>query len=267
MAGVVREIKLIWHYRRFIVGSVLREFKSRFNRSLLGAIWLLLAPFAMILIYTLIFAHVMQAKIPGAVHPYSYSIFICAGLLPWQWFAELVTRNASLFLDNASLIKKNSFPRMALPVINLFSSGVNFILAWGIFCGFLIVTSAWPGWVVLLMLPLLALQALFASALGFFLGVVNVFFRDVGNAVALLFQFWFWLTPIVYSFKNLPAWLVPYLQMNPMTPLVSAYHSIMVDGVQPDWQALRGLVLLCFVFLALSVWIYRRAGGQIVDEI
>lgn len=267
MASFVLEIKQIWCYRRFIVGSVLREFKSRFKRSLLGAIWLLLAPFAMILIYTLIFAHVMQARIPGASHPYAYSIFICAGLLPWQWFSELVMRNTNLFLDNANLIKKNNFPRMALPVITFCSSGVNFLLSWMIFCAFLLVSSAWPGWIVLLMLPLLALQAVFASALGFLLGVVNVFFRDVGNAVGLLFQFWFWLTPIVYSFKNLPAWLIPYIQLNPMTPLISAYHSIMVDGVQPEWQALRGLVFLSFVCLALSLWIYRKAGGQIVDEI
>jgi len=263
----MQEIKQLWHYRRFIAGSVVREFRSRFKRSLLGALWLLLAPFAMILIYTLIFSHVMQARVPGASQPYSYSIFICAGLLPWQWFSELVTRNTGLFLDNASLIKKNNFPRMVLPVINFLSSGVNFALSWGIFCGFLLLSGAWPGWIMLLILPLLALQAIFASALGFFLGVVNVFFRDVGNAVALVFQFWFWLTPIVYSFKSLPAWLSPYLQMNPMTPLITAYHAVIVDAAPPDWASLDVVALPALGLLALSTWVYRKASAQIMDEI
>lgn len=267
MTGAIRELQLLWCYRRFIIGSVRREFTTRYHRSLLGATWLVLAPFSMILIYTLIFSHLMQARMPGAAHPYAYSIFLCAGLLPWQWFAELLARNTQLFIDHAGLIKKNSFPRLALLAINIGSSAINFALAWLIFCGFLLLSWAWPGWIALLMVPLLALQTLFASALGFFLGVLNVFFRDIGNAVTLLLQFWFWLTPIVYSARHLPDWLVPYLQLNPMAPLITAYHSIMVEGQSPDWSALRTFLLLTCVAMALAVWIYRRTADQIVDEI
>ncbi|WP_026686567.1 ABC transporter permease [Azovibrio restrictus] len=261
------ELGRVWHYRRFIAGTVLREFKGKFNRSILGALWLLLAPFAMISIYTLVFSHVMNARFSGAAGPYSYSIFICAGLLPWQWFSELLSRNVGLFVDNAGLIKKNNFPRMALPVINFCASGVNFLLAVLVFLVFLLAVGQWPGWPMLLAIPLLLLQSAFASVLGFFLGVLNVFFRDVANAMALILQFWFWFTPIIYHADVLSPRVAGYLALNPLMPVFQGYQGIFLEQAVPDWSALLPLVAFVAVMLPLTFWFYRRVGAEIVDEL
>lgn len=257
----------LWNYRRFILASVGREFRARYARSLLGALWLVLAPFAMILIYTLVFSSLMQARLPGSQQAYAYSIYLCAGLLPWHWFSELVSRNTGIFLDHAGLIKKHNFPRLALPVINFMASGLNFAFAMSIFLLFLIVLGNWPGWTLLWIIPLLLLQAVFASSLGLMLGLLNVFFRDVGQAMGIVLQFWFWLTPIIYTVNALPERIRRFIEWNPMTPLIQGYQGIFLGQGQPDWQSLLPLALLTLLFTGLAAKLYRAARHQITDEL
>lgn len=73
----------LWQYRGFVLSMVAREFRSRYMGSLLGSIWSILNPLAMIFTYTVIFSRVMRAKLPGIDDSMAYGLFVCAGLLPW----------------------------------------------------------------------------------------------------------------------------------------------------------------------------------------
>ena len=260
-------VGLLWQYRRFILGSVEREFRSRYTRTIFGALWLLLAPFAMIVVYTIVFSQVMHARLPGSDAPYAYSIFLCAGLLPWQWFTELLSRNVSIFVDHAGLIRKSNFPRLVLPVIAFISSACNFALVAGLFLIFLLFMGRWPGWNILGFIPLLLLQSAFAMGLGVALGVLNVFFRDVSQTVGIVLQFWFWLTPIIYATPTLPAGVRDYLAWNPVFPLFQAYQQILMGQGLPQWCSLLGLCGLTALSLLLALWIYLAAQSQLVDEL
>ena len=89
MLGMLRAL---WAYRGFILGSVKREFQSKYRNSLLGAAWTVLNPLAMIVVYTVVFAKVMHARLPGVDSSFAYSIHLCAGVLPWGMFVEIVSR-------------------------------------------------------------------------------------------------------------------------------------------------------------------------------
>jgi lipopolysaccharide transport system permease protein len=105
----------LWAYRGFVLGSVQREFQSKYANAILGAVWSLLSPLAMILVYTVIFAEVMRTKMPGSDSTFAYSIYLCAGILTWGLFAEMVGRGQTMFLEQSNLLKKVSFPRICLP--------------------------------------------------------------------------------------------------------------------------------------------------------
>lgn len=257
----------LWQYRRFILGSVAREFRSRYTRTVFGAVWLLIAPFAMILVYTIIFSQIMQARLPGSQEPFAYSVYLCSGLLPWQWFTELLSRNVSVFVDHGGLIRKSNFPRLALPVIAFISSAFNFALVAGLFLIFLLILGRWPGWGIVSLIPLILLQSAFATGLGITLGVLNVFFRDVAQAVGILLQFWFWLTPIVYPVTTLPQWVREVLAWNPVLPLFESYHKVLLSHEQPQWEALVGITAITLASLLLAMWIYRAARSELVDEL
>ena len=83
---------------------------------------------------------------------------------------------------------------------------------------------------VLGFVPLLLLQQSFALGAGVALGVVNVFFRDVAHAIAVLLQFWFWFTPIVYPLGQLEGRVRFLITLNPMTNLDAGGLALRVAG-------------------------------------
>jgi lipopolysaccharide transport system permease protein len=260
-------VRAVWHYRGFVWGMVRREFHARYLESLLGSAWAVLNPAAMIAIYTVIFSQVMHARLPGLDDTFAYSIYLCAGLLPWFYFAEVVTRSLTVFLEHATLLKKVSFPRISLPVILLLSSTINFSIIFGLFLLVLAVVGRFPGWPILALVPLLGVQQAFALGLGMLLGVLNVFFRDVAQFVAVALQFWFWLTPIVYSATLLPDWARTALAWNPMAQLIGAYQQILLNGAAPPWSALRLYAVGAALVLGLAFVAFDRLSADMVDEL
>lgn len=259
--------RALWAYRGFIFGSVRREFQSRYQNSLLGATWTVLNPLAMIVVYTVIFAQVMRSRLPGVESTFGYSIYLCAGLLTWGLFAEITSRAQLVFLESATLLKKLSFPRMTLPITVVANALVNFGIVFTIFAVFLVITGNFPGVVFIGLLPVLAIMVTFAIGLGVTLGILNVFFRDVGQFFGIFLQFWFWLTPIVYPATILPAPVARYMGYNPMARLIGACQDILVHGRWPDWWRLAPVAILAIVLCAFGLRLFRRHAGELVDEL
>ena len=260
-------LKSIWAYRGFIVGSVQREFQSKYRNSLLGAAWNIINPLAMIAVYTVIFAQVMRSKLPGVDGTFAYGIYLCAGVLTWGLFAEITGRSQTMFLDNANLLKKLNFPRLCLPITVVLNASLNFSIVFGLFCAFLLVSDNFPGWPMLAILPVLAIHIAFALGLGISLGVLNVFFRDVGQFFGIFLQFWFWLTPIVYVFDSLPEAARAMLRYNPLQPLIVAYQTIFLEQRLPNFSSLIPLAILTAFFLMLGARFFLSRVGELVDEL
>jgi lipopolysaccharide transport system permease protein len=258
----------LWDFRGFVFGAVKREFQTRYLGSLLGSVWAVLNPLAMIVVFTLIFSQVMGSRLPNNTGgTFGYSIYLCAALLPWNWFAELITRLNTVFIDNGNLIKKASFPRICLPTIAVISTSIHFAIGFGLFVSFLLLIGHVPVWTLLAFPVVLAIQIGFALGLGLLLGTLNVFFRDVGQFTGVLLQFWFWLTPVVYVADVLPPALRSALGFNPVAPIVDAYHAIFVQQVFPQWRALLYPSLMALGLLAAGGIAFVRLSGEIVDEL
>lgn len=259
--------KLLWAYRGFILGSVKREFQSKYRNSLLGAAWTVINPLSMIFVYTVIFSQLMHSKLPGIDSTFAYSIYLCAGVLTWGLFAEIVTRAQNTFLEHANLLKKLSFPRLCLPVTVVANALLNFTIVFGLFSIFLLIIGSFPGLVYLALIPVLAILVLFAIGLGTSLGVLNVFFRDIGQFFSIVIQFWFWLTPVIYPITILPESVRSLMSYNPMANLIGAFQTILVAGQWPVWQGLWPITILAIAMCALGMRLFRKHAGEMVDEL
>jgi lipopolysaccharide transport system permease protein len=256
-----------WRYRGFIVDSVRRDFSARYQNSLLGATWSVISPLAMIFTYTVIFAQLMRSKLPGVEHTFAYSLYICSGLITWGLFSETVLRSQNVFLENANLLKKLNFPRLCLPIIVVLNAWLNFLIIFSLFLLFTLFTHSFPGWMLLAIIPLLLLQTLFAASLGVIIGILNVFFRDVGQLLGVTLQFWFWFTPIVYPISILPHWAAQLIALNPLAALMNGYQNIFVFQTWPDWPALGLLMAYSVAATLAAIALYRRRAGEMVDEL
>ena len=257
----------LWAYRGFVVGMVARDFRGRYLGSVLGASWAVLNPLAQILIYTLIFSQVMRARLPNIQDTLAYSLYLCAGLLTWNYFVEVLLRSQTVFLEQANMLKKVSFPRVTLPAYVFLSATVNFSIISGLFLAFLLISGRWPGWVLVALVPLLLVQQLLAVGLGLVLGVTNVFFRDVAQAVGVGLQFWFWLTPIVYPLSTVPEVVRNLIAWNPLYALVASYQRIIVEHQWPVWSHLWLACVMAAVVAVISETVFRHLAGPMVDEL
>ncbi len=263
----MRMFAALWGYRGFIFESIRREFQSQYTNAMLGAVWTIVRPLSMIVVYTVIFSQIMKAKLPGVDSEFAYSIYLCAGILTWGLFSETVSRLQNVFLEQANLLKKINFPRLSLPVIVVVNALVNFSIIFALFTLFLAFSGYFPGVVFVALIPVLAIQTLFSLGLGVTLGVLNVFFRDVGQFFTVVLQFWFWLTPVVYPASILPQKMQTVLQYNPMTILITSYQQILVNGVWPNWHSLWPVALVAVLLCAWGLKLFREHAGEMVDEL
>jgi lipopolysaccharide transport system permease protein len=262
--GMLRDI---WSFKDFMWSSVKREFQSRWTGTQFGPFWIVAHPLANILIFTVIFAQIMRPSLPNHPSKFAYSIYLCSGVLTWNFFCEMLSRCVNIFVENANLLKKIHFPKLCLPMIVLASTTLNFVIVMGIFMGFLLVIGVFPGWVVLSVFPVLLLQMAFAIGLGVLLATINVFYRDVNQTVQVILQFWFWLTPIVYAPLNPPEAVQSLLNWNPMYPLICAYQGIFLEQIQPLWSSMVYPGVLAIFFIFLGVFAFYKLQGEIVDEL
>jgi len=261
----MNQLRAIWSYRFFIISSIKTEFRSRFARSRLGGLWMILNPLAQVAIYALVLSAVLAAKLPGIGNQYAYAIYLMAGTLGWSLFAEVFGRSLGVFVDNGNLLKKMAFPKIALPLIVTGSALVNNLL---LFLAVLVVFGllGHAPTLTLLWLPvLISVTLALALGLGLALGIINVFMRDIGQIIPILLQFWFWLTPVVYVSSMIPEKYHDLLMMNPMSGIVMGYQNILVYGKGPDLHTLVYPVIIAVVALSLALFMYFRANEEMAD--
>jgi lipopolysaccharide transport system permease protein len=255
-----------WRYRGFIVSSVVNDFRSRVARSRLGTAWIVLQPLAQVLIFATILSSVLAARLEGVDNKFAYSVYLMSGILCWSLFAEIVQRCLTVFIDNASLLRKMQFPRITLPLIAIGSALVSNLALLAVMLVIFPILGFYPSAAWAWLPVLIALTVALATGLGLLLGTLNVFARDIGQVMAVVLQFWFWVTPIVYPVAIVPEAFRATLTINPVAPLVMAYHDVIVFGKAPA-PGLWVVAVVAVVLLAFALVVFRRASAELVDAL
>lgn len=258
----------LWTFRHFILSSIRADMRNRFARSRLGALWFILHPLAQALIFSIVLAEVLGARLQGVENKAAYPIYLLSGLAAWTLFSEILTRSVGIFVEQAGALKKITFPRLSLPIIVWGSALVNhFLLLAAIFVIFAVMFGQYPN-AAWLAIPIgVALISLLAFGLGVFLGVLNVFSRDVAQVMTVVIQLWFWMTPIVYPRSIVPEGYQGIVDLNPMVPLVMIYQDAMLFGTWPDPSALVVPASIGVIAVILSFVLFRRASSDLVDAL
>jgi lipopolysaccharide transport system permease protein len=283
-AGVMPKLREIWDYRELIRNLVLRDLRVRYKGSALGYLWTQLAPLLLMLVFWFVFSTFFRTEI--AMFP----IFLIVGLLPWNFFNEAVMGGARSVIDNSNLIKKVFFPREVLPLVSVLSSLVNFLLSLPMmFLVMAIVQWLYPPLreqgrflnfsLTFAYLPVvLIIQTIFLSGVVLFLSALAVFFRDMVHLIGILLQFWFFLTPVVYSLSDIDGRLAQAIRwLNPMASLIDFYREILYGSsvkapavptpAFPALESILRVLLTAVVALAVGYWFFQRRSGEFGEEI
>jgi len=263
----MQKLQEVWRWRGFIAELVRRDVQSRYAGASLGALWHFIQPLMQILIYVIVFSEVMRSRLPGNSDAMAYSIFLCAGLLPWQLFADILARSSNMFIDSANFLKKSGFPRICLPIAVVLSSLVHFAIVFSFFLLLLMFTGRWPGIVSLTALPVLILMAAFALGLGLLVGTLSVFLRDMLQIVAIATQFLFWLTPIVWPIQAVPENWHSWFALNPLFSLMTSLQDIFLSARAPSWGQLVFPAIAAGTAVLIGLIYFRRLSAEVADSL
>lgn len=261
----LRLVADIWQHRYLLGQLIKRDVLLRYRGAMFGVAWIFLSPLIMLVIFAFIFGHIFQARWPQQPSDVPYWILLYAGLIPFNIFAETVSRAPAAVRSFPSYVKKIVFPVQVLPVVPLGAA-----LAHGAFNLLLLVAAlAWTGgwqWSVLL-LPVLLLPALMlALGLAWFIAAWGVFIKDMSQVVPLMVQALLFMSPVFYPADVVPSTLRPLYTLNPLGPVIEASRSV-VAGATVQWGA-WGLALLAgSLVLALGFAFFSHSREEFADAL
>jgi ABC-type polysaccharide/polyol phosphate export permease len=253
--------------RSLLFQLVRRDFEQRFVGSAIGWVWGLIHPLVLLVSWTFVFQVCLKVQLDSDAPTRNFPLYLFSGMLPWLLFSDTVQRSASSVLDQANLITKTVFPAEIVPVSVFLSTLVSHLLA------LVLMLAAAGYWLrvvspYLFLLPLAMLGiGLFAVGLGWVMAGLHVFLRDTAQVLSVILTFWFWLTPIMITEKQVPAWARFLLVANPMRYAVSAYRQILLTPAPPrarDFVVLGACGAVTFVIGGLFFRHMKRGFADVL---
>jgi len=258
------KLRELWEYRELLYFLVWRDVKVRYKQTVLGAAWAIIQPFFSMVVFSVFFGRL--AKIPSDGVP--YPIWSYAGLVPWSFFAYGLSQASNSLVGSANLIQKVYFPRLAMPIATVLSGIVDFVLAFIVLLGMMLVYGITPT-VNALWLPLFLLLALVTSlGTGLWFSAMNVQFRDVRYTVPFIVQFWMFATPVTYPSSLIKNPLLRTLYgINPMAGVVEGCRWALLGTDTAPGPMLIVSSLAALALLAGGAFYFRRMERTFADVV
>ena len=253
-------------YRGLIQSLVGRELKARYRGSVLGFFWSFINPLTLLLIYSFVFKYFLP-RTADNLPP--YEVFMFCGILPWTWFSSSLLESSGVLISGGNLIKKVLFPAEVLPIVTVLANMVHFFLGLPILFAFIIYNGiplhlselAWLPVVIFVQLILTLGFALILSAL-------TVHFRDLRDILQNLMTFWFFATPVIYRYTDMPPNVMRWLNLNPFTRIAITYQEILYfPGPVGSWFWLLVLGAISIVFFVFGYFVFDRLRDTFAEEV
>ena len=256
------ELGELWRYRELLYFLTLRDVKIRYKQTVLGLLWAFVQPFVKMVVFSLVFGGLAKMETGG----YPYPIFLYAGLLPWQYFSEALSRASQSLVGSSTIITKVYFPRLIVPLASVGGCLMDFLISFVILLGLMLYYPVPPTWRLLLVIPLSLTTTIAGLGVGTLVSALNVTYRDFRYMMPFIIQTWMFLTPVVYPPKLIPSQYRWLLWLDPMTGPVEGFRSAVL-GQPLDWTVQGVSLASGLVLLVLGLLYFRRVERKFADII
>ena len=254
--------KELYAYREMIFSLVHRDLKGRYKGSVLGFAWTFLNPLLQLAVYTMVFSIIMRNGIKD------YYLFLFVALVPWIFFSSSVSGGAGCIRGQSGMITKIYFPREVIPISFVTSQFVNMLLSLIVVFAVLLISGKPMNIEALLFLPLIMIiEYLIALGLTMLISSITVYWRDVEYFVGIIMMAWQFATPVMYGLDQIPQALVPFFNLNPMTPVIVAYRDILYYGQIPQLSTLISAIIFGVLITIIGWLVFDRLKRHFVEEL
>ena len=252
----------IVEYRELLARVTLRDLVLRYKQTAMGFGWAIFMPLMNTVVFSVVFMRV--APIDTGM---PYPLFAFSGLLCWNFFASSLRFAVNSLTSNASLVTKVYFPREIFPLSAVMVSLADFAVGNSV----LVILMAYYGTPItaaLLFLPVVvAVQVAFTLAIALLLAMGNLFYRDVKYLFEVAITVWMFATAVVYPIELVGGDLGRLMAINPMTPIIDAYRSVLLLGQLPPAAPFAAAAAAAFATLSVAWVLFHRAEFRFAESI
>jgi lipopolysaccharide transport system permease protein len=253
----------LWTSRELLYFLIWRDVKVRYKQTLIGAAWTILQPLMTMAILTVVFANFANMPSDGLPYP----LFCFAALLPWNYFSRSLSNSIVSVTSNANLVTKIYFPRVLLPLSATLSGLLDFAIALGFFVLMMVWYGVAPSGALIFFPAFVVLAVLASLSISLWLSVINVRYRDVGQAVPFLIQLWMFASPIAYPMSIVPErWQMLY-SLNPVTMIVEGFRWTLLGKPAPPTLPLVISTAVVLILLWGGIIFFRRMEQSFADVV
>ena len=247
---------LLWVLSRF-------RLKVRYKQSILGWLWAMLQPLALMSIYTIVFTRVTTVTTGGIPYP----LFVLCALLPWIFFSSSISSAVHGLVLYPNLLTKMYFPREIIPLSYLAAGFADFLIGCLILAAFMVHYRVSPTWNLLYAIPIVIVLTAFAAAVALLLSAIHVRFRDIGLALPLALQVWMFTIPVVYSLQSVPVRFRKLYLLDPIAGLIENFRTVLLRGGRPDGTSLALSAAIAFACLVIAYAYFKSSESTMADVI
>lgn len=262
--SLVSLVRSLWHRRELILQMTKRDVIGRYKGSVMGLMWSFVNPILLLSMYTFVFSVVFKARW-GIGEPESrmqFAIMLFIGMIVHSLFSEVLVRAPSLILANVSYVKKIVFPLEILPVVAMGASMFHAMVSVLVLTGALVLINGFLAWTAIF-LPLVLLPLIvFSLGIAWALASIGVFLRDIAQPIGLMMTILLFASPVFYPVSALPAYVQPWLMLNPLTFIIEQARAVLIYGQLPNTV---GLLLYSIISLTVAwagyAWFQKTRKG------
>jgi lipopolysaccharide transport system permease protein len=220
----------------------------RYRRSQLGPFWLTLSMAITIYSMGFLYGHLFKMDL------HEYFPLLSTGLLIWTMMASMINESTNAFIESAGYLKqiKLSYFIFVLRIITrntiIFAHNIIAIIPVLFYCHVPIDKS------FLLLFPGLILLIINGTFYGVILAILGARFRDIAQVISSLIQVIFFVTPVIWAPKFLPAKYLFLVKFNPFAQFLDLIRMPLIGAGAPDLSTY--VIVLAFTFFGFFIMLY-----------
>jgi ABC-type polysaccharide/polyol phosphate export permease len=227
--GLLRRWASVQVWLELLGNLAFRDIETRYKHSMLGLYWAVINPLLTALILAFVFVDLFHASSQPIPHV-SYIVFLVANLTFWNYFANSLNSATGSVTGSAALLSKLYFPRLVVPAAAVCARVIDLLFSSLVLGIFIVLFRAPLHLTAFWIIPLLALQTVFALGCAFAFAALNVLLRDMSQIVGLLLMVWMYVSPVMYPLAGQTHALQALLLINPMGALLQAEQDVLFVG-------------------------------------
>ena len=250
----------MWQYRELIRNLTVVDLKNRYQNTALGFFWSLLSPFLLAMVLYFIFSNIFGRE-------ENFAINLLVGIMAWRFFAIGTSSSLGAIVGKPSLVTKVYIPRQILVLSNALTNLVSSLLEFIVLLPIIFVLLGHLP-VTVLLFPLIHLIYFwFIFGAGLLLSSLYVYFRDLNQIWEVLTTVLFFCSPIIYPLTTVPAYLMPYYRLNPVTQFIIIYRDVMVAGDLPSLFSIVIVIGFAIAAYLVGSFVFSKLQRRFAEEI